>query len=290
MSSYSRFAFNLLGRFIEPHLDFFIDLKNDLKKSGLKITVLEYLSISALTCIILFLIELPLFSLIFSLLKLGVLFSLFMSTTVSLSICFIFFLLFLNYPKFIIRDKVKAIERSLPFTSLYLSTIASSNLPPHKIFEIFSEFEKDDEISKEIKGIVNDIKAFGLSIYDALERAIERTPSHQLKDLFWSILSTLRVGGNLSIYLREKSTTYLNNYRRKLNEFSRSLAIYLEVYLVLLVLGAIFFTILTSIMTGLGGIPVFAIVSVQFFLIFLFIPAITAIFIILIKSASPGGE
>lgn len=290
MSFYSKLALSLLGRYIEPYTKFFSDLRTDLKKSGLKKSLYEYLSTSIFTCLILFVVELPIFALIFSLLGFGILFSLLMATTISFSIFFFFFIIFLNYPKFIIKDKSKSIERTLPFASIYLSTIASSQLPPHQIFEIFSKFKEHGEISEEIKRIVTDMKAFGLNIYEALEKGTNRTPSTELKDLLWSISSTLKAGGNLSIYLREKSKTYLNNYRRKLAEFARSLAIYLEIYLTLLVLGAIFFTILTSIMTGLGGIPISNVIFIQFFLIFLFIPAVTAVFIILIKKASPGGE
>lgn len=290
MSSYSKLAIRLLSRFIEPNLKYFSSLKTDIKKSGLRQTLIEYLSTSLLTCIILFVVELPLLSLILSLLKLGPLFSLVMATTLSFLICILFFLFFLNYPKFIIRDKNKSIERTLPFATIYLSTVASSGLPPHRVFEIFSEFKEHEEISEESKKIVTDMKAFGLNIYEALNRAIDRTPSIELRDLFWSIISVLKSGGNLSIFLREKSITYLNNYRRRLNEFAKSLAIYIEIYLTLLILGAIFFTILTSIITGLGGVSSSGIVLMQFFIIFIFIPLVTLGFIIIIKSASPGGE
>ncbi|MBU5687795.1 MAG: type II secretion system F family protein [Candidatus Aenigmarchaeota archaeon] len=268
---------------------YFSELKEDLKKSDMGITLLEYLSTTLLTCTIVFIFELPLLSFIFSLLKLGPLFSLFFATTISIVFCILLFLFFLNYPKFIIKDKVKSIEKNLPFATIYLSTISSSGVPPNKIFELFSKLEDHGEISKEAKKIVLDMKAFGLNIYEALSRSIERVPSIELRDLFWSITSILRSGGDLAIFLRERSTSYLNNYRRKLNEFSRNLAIYLEIYLTILVLGAIFFTILTSIMMGLGG-NISNVVFIQFFVVFIFIPLTSAGFIILIKASSPGGE
>ncbi|RKY23327.1 MAG: hypothetical protein DRP62_06115 [Planctomycetota bacterium] len=289
MSFYTKIAMRYLGRYLYPYLHFFLDLKKDLKKSRMKTTLEEYLSTAVLTCFLLFIVELPVFSFIFSLLRLGILFSIFMSITISIAICAFFFLIFLNYPKFIVKDKAKAIDRTLPFGGIYLSTIASSGLPPHKIFEIFSEFEEYGELSKEAKAIVNDMKAFGLNVYESMERSIERTPSKELRELFWSILSTLRSGGDLPAFLSEKTKTFLNNYRRKLREFAHSLSVYLEIYLTALVLGAIFFTILTSIMSSLGGVAGTNIVVIQFFLIFLFIPLITVAFIVLIRTASPGG-
>jgi len=287
---FEKFAMRYLVKHIEPHLALFEDLRKDLKMSGLKKTLEEYISMAIMTCIILFIIELPLFSVIFSMLNLGFLFSFFMAITTSILICTFFFVLFVNYPKFIIRDKARSVERTLPFAGIYLSTIASSRLPPHKIFEIFSKFKEYGEVSREAQRIVADMEMFGLNIYDSLERSVDRTPSRELRDLFWAILSTLKAGGDLHTYLTEESKTFLSNYRRKLNEFARSLAIYLEIYLTALVLGTIFFIILTSVMSGFTGIVAQNMVLVQFFLIFFFIPLISTAFIILIKTSSPGGE
>ena len=290
MINFERFAMRHLIKYIEPHLILFEDLRKDLKMSGMKKTLEEYLSMAVMTCVILFIIELPLFSIIFSMLNLGFLFSFFMAITTSILICTFFFVLFVNYPKFIIRDKARDVEKTLPFAGIYLSTIASSRLPPHKIFEIFSKFKEYGEVTNEARRIVADMQMFGLNIYDSLERAIDRTPSRELRDLFWAILSTLKAGGELQTYLAEESKTFLNNYRRKLNEFAHSLAIYLEIYLTALVLGTIFFIILTSVMSGFTGIVAQDMVFIQFFLIFFFIPLISTAFIILIKASSPGGE
>jgi len=223
MSSYTKTAMRHLGKFLEPNLHLFSDLKDDLKKSRMRLSIEEYLSTSLLTCIILFVAEVPLFSFIFSLLKLGILFSIFTAITVSLGISILFFLIFLNYPKFIIGDKAKSIERTLPFAGIYLSAIASSGLPLYKVFEIFSKFDEYGDVSSEAKSIVNDMSAFGLSIKDSLKKAVDRTPSKELRELFWSILSSLESGGNLSTLLDQKSKTFLGDYKRKLEEFSKSL-------------------------------------------------------------------
>jgi len=288
MSAYTKIAMRFLGKIIDPYLHYFSGLKVDLKRSRMGLSLLEYLSTSLLVCIILFVIELPLFAYIFSLLNLGILFSIFMSITVSIGLFVAFFFIFLNYPKFVISDKSKSIDRTLPFAGIYLSTIASSGLPPHKIFEIFSKFNEYGEISKESKNIVNDTKAFGLNINESLKKAVMRTPSKKMRELYWSILSTIESGGNLSKLLEEKSRGFLTDHRRNLKEFAQSLSIYLEVYLTALILGAIFFTILTSLMSGIGGVTQTNIILIQFFLIFIFIPVISIGFIFLVESSSPG--
>ena len=237
MSFYGKIALHHLGKTLEPHLDLFSDLKKYLKMSDMKKTLVEYLSTSVLTCILIFVIEIPVLSLIFSLLGLSLLFSLFMAFAVSILLSALFFVLFINYPKFKIRDKARAIEKSLPFAGIYLSTIASSRLPPHKIFKIFSTFEEYGEITEEAKRIVADMEMFGMNVYDSLEKAIDRTPSKELRGLFYAMISTLKAGGDLSVYLFEKSQTFLDNYRRKLKEFAHSLSVFLEVYLTVLILG-----------------------------------------------------
>ena len=113
-------------------------------------------------------------------------------------------------------------------------------------------------------------------------------PSKEMKEVLWGILSTIRAGGNLSIFLREKSKSLLEGYRRKLYEFSHNLTIYIEIYLTALVIGAIFFTVLTAVMSGIAGGGT-TILFLQFFLIFVVLPVVSIVFVLLIKSASPGG-
>ena len=289
MDFYKKFCMKYLSDYIENYQNYFSELKKDLRQSGMRITLLEYLSMTFMTCLIFLVLQIPLYSFLFSLTGYNFAFSMFFSILIAIPICIGIFLLFLNIPKLKIKDKRKTIDNTLPFAGIYLSTISSSKLPPHKIFEIFSKFKEHGEISAECSRIVADMQAFGLNIYESLEKAIYRTPSNEFKELLWSMYSTLKSGGDLDIYLNEKSKSFLDSYRRKLNEFSQSLSIYLEIYLTALVLGTLFFTILTSLMSGMGG-STSNLVTLQFLLIFLFIPAISASFIILIKMSSPGGE
>jgi flagellar protein FlaJ len=186
-------------------------------------------------------------------------------------------------------DRRKKVDNFLPFATLYLSTAAGTKLTLDKIFKIFSRFSGYKEIVREIDDINNDIENFGIDIYTALERGADRSPSKKLKEVLYGVLSTLRSGGNLYTYLTDKSEALMNDYRRKLVEFSRSLTVYTEIYLTAVVLGGIFFTILTAIISGIGGAPS-SIIGLQFLIVFVFIPAISWVFITLIKSATPGEE
>ena len=278
--------FGSVTDFMTPY---FPNLKGDLKKAKFKMSVEEYLSGGVLFSFLVFAIELPLLSFVFGLLFQNFLFGFLTSVTMSFFLLAILFLTYVNYPKAIIKQRATRIDKSLPFASLYLATIASSKLPLAKVFEIFSKFGEYGELSNEFEQIQNEISVFGLDANTALERAIERTPSKNLKELLYGILAVNRSGADLSIYLNEKTKGFMAEYKRKLYEFSHQLSVYIEIYLTSIVLGAIFFVILTAILAGISGASS-NIIFLQFFLIFLFLPLISTVFIMLIKSSTPGGK
>ena len=289
MGFYTKLAMRLFRNPSEAAIPYFSEIKANLKKSRLKISIQEYVSMAMLTSFLIFLFELPLLSFILAIFIKSFLLSFITSFTISIFLTVMFFFVFINYPRVIMKEKSKNLDNSLPFASLYLSTVAGSKLPLHKTLEIFSKFSKYGEITEEVSAIRNDMDVFGLDVNTALERAIDRTPSKNFKELLWGILSVNRTGGDLNIYLKEKSSSFINEYRRKLYEFSHQLTVLIEVYLTAVVMGALFFTILTSIMSGItntGG----NIIVLQFLLIFIFLPLISAAFIILIKSQTPGEE
>ncbi len=290
MGFYNKISFRVFSQVSELISYYFSDVKLNLKKARIRLSLQEYISIAVMTGFIIFIVSFPILSFLFAFVFQTFLFSFVSSFTVAILLTIGVFLLFMNYPKLIIREKAKHIDNALPFAALYLSTIASSKLPVHKIFEIFSKFSEYGELTDEIKSITNDMDVFGLDVITALERSVERSPSKMFKEMVWGMLSTIRSGGDLGIYLKETAVNMVNEYRRKLYEFSHQLTIYIEVYLTTIVLGAIFFTILTSIMSGIAQAGTSNIIVVQFLLIFVFMPLISTLFILLIKSITPGGE
>jgi flagellar protein FlaJ len=289
MDFYRRMAFRLFEKISGKICYYFPEVEIDLKTARLKTSFHEYMSIALFTSFLLFIVGIPFISFILSLILGRFLFSFIAAFVTSLFLAVLAFYIFLKYPKLVVAGRSKNLEKSLPFASLYLSTISGSKLPLHETFEIFSRFSGYEDISREVDLINKDVKMFGFDINTALERAIERSPSKGFKELLWGILSTVRTGGNLSLYLKEKSKSFMQEYRRKLFEFSHTLTVYIEIYLTAIVLGAIFFTILTAIVSGIGGAPT-NIIFLQTLLIFVFIPAISVVFIFLVKSSVPGGE
>lgn len=290
MSFFSRIAFRFLSQYGETLSLFFSDLKMDLKKARMKTSSQEYMSIAMLTTFLVFLLEVPLLSYIFGFVFKTFLFSFITAFTVSVAFSTIVFLLFTKYPKTVVGSRSKNIDSSLPFASIYLSTISATKLPLDKVFKIFTRFSKYGEITEEIRQINNDVEMFGLDINTALERAVERSPSKNFKELLWGILSISTSGGDVAIYLREKAKSLMEDYRRQLTEFSKKVMLFTEIYLTAIILGAIFFIILISIFSGISSGLAGNSIIIQSLIIFLFLPLVSLFFLILVKTSTPGGE
>lgn len=293
MASIRELSYKIFKDYVDPIAKFFEDEKEDLRRSGLGYSLNEYVSMAIMVSFMVFLGSLPILAIALTFLFETFLFGFVFAITVSMALAAFTFFIIMNNPKLVIQAKEKDIDNTLPFASLYLSTLAGSKIPLHKTFSLFSGFTTKGELAKQINEINEDIKFFGLDINSALEKAISRSPSKKWKELLYGILSTIKSGSNLDLYLKEKSKSLMQDYRRSIFEFSRSLTVYIEVYLTAIVLGAIFFTILTAIVSGIGGTTAGSaqtIIPLQFFLIFVFMPAVTMVFITLIRSAAPGGE
>lgn len=285
---FSRYAFRLFGdlaKKIEPYFPF---LKEELKRADLKISPQEYLANALFASLITFMLILPVLSFSISFTFGSFLFGYLTSITLTIILPIIVFIIYLNYPKRIIKNREKEIDKYLPFSSLYLSSILSSGLPLHKAIKTYTEFSQHEAIYEEIKKIVNDIEFFGLDIETALERAINRTPSRKFREFLYGILATMRSGGNIYTFVKERTTDFFIEYRRKLSEFSHSMIIYTEIYLVAVFLGTIFFIILTSVVAALGEAQ--NVLGLQLFMIFVFLPTISTLFLFLIKRVQPFWE
>ena len=199
------------------------------------------------------------------------------------------FLFFYMYPSIVVNRRRANIDFTLPFATLYLATISGSNAPVNTLFKVLADFKDYGEISREAHEINKNIEVFGMSTTEALKRASEKSPSEEFKELLWGINTTLSSGGNLSRYLHEKSIEFMQDYRRKMSEYARNMSTLLEVYVTIIIVGSIFFIVISSLMSafGLGTSFVELIIISQFLVIFIGLPIISLGFIFLLKKISP---
>ncbi len=281
-------SFKFFGRSLEPFVGFFESIKPDLIKSNLGLSLTEYVYVIFFTMLVTFIIEFPLLVLIMSILLKDAAIAFLFSFTLTIIILLLIFFLFYTYPSMISKKRRKDIETSLPFATTYMGTVASSGAPPATMFKVLAEFKEYGEISKEAEKIYRDIEAFGMDLPGAIRKTASRTPSEELKELLWGIDTVLTSGGELSDYLHEKSRLFMAEYRRRLEQYSRTLSLLVEVYLTVILVGSIFFIILTALMSIIGGGANIFISFLQFLVVFIVLPCVSIGFIILLKSIAPS--
>lgn len=263
------------------------DIEDELRRAFMPYTVEEYMSTILMTCVLVGSVTLfiTLFAFFFVLrdLLLAVMGSIFLSIVMVVIIIISFML----YPSQVSETRKRKIDNALYFVTTYMATIAGTGISIDKMFGILGRFKEFGEISKVSERISRDIEVFGMDIGEAIEKAVTVTPSKDFNDLLWGIRSTMLSGGDLIIYLKERAKNLLTDYKRKLQEFTRTLSLYLEMYITLVMVGTVFTLVLTTIMSLVGGF-LEQIQLVQMLLVVIGLPFISAVYIILLKTISPS--
>ena len=282
MTSYSRFCYKRFGPLVKPLRKYFLDVKNDLRIAHLTFTLDEYLSMTFFTAFLTFLLEILTLSFIFGLFF-DPLSSVLLSTTLSFGISGIVFFFFYSYPRVLSKNRADEIEKCLPFAASYMAALSAGKSLPSFVFGTLARFKEFGEIAKSAGNIARNITIFGMNSVEAIRKEAAETPSRSFRELLWGMATTITMGSDVALFLREKADVLMNEYRRKIVRFSQELSMYIEIYLTLVIAGSIMFTVITAVMAGAG----LDVIAVQSFIIFILLPLASILFIILVKSRSP---
>ncbi|MBD3311931.1 hypothetical protein GF352_00525 [archaeon] len=284
--NYGEFSYKLFHDFSKKYSYLFKDIQEDLLESNIKYSVQEYFASMVMTLIIstplIAVFTIGLFILVSDLL-ISIIGALIFYSLVAAGIIALFYL----YPSQQASSIEKRIENALHFAVIYMETLAGTGAPPHLLFRILGSFEEFSEISKISRKISRDIEIFGMDPAEAISKAAEKTPSPNMKELLWGMKATITSGGDLKLYLSEKARAFANDYRRKLEEFTQILAVLLEIYITIVIVGSVLILVLTTIMSLLSG-GIAGLAELQLVLVTIGLPFMSVIFILLIKSSSPS--
>ncbi len=276
----------MFGSLIEPHLDYFENLKLNLKKGIVNYPLHEYLSIIIFVSLVAFIVSIILGAAFFTFIIPPAPTSIFYSYTTAFLLSIVIsvgtFFFGYYYPSIKAKSIQSKIEKSLPFAVFYMATAASSGIIPIDIFRLLSE--RGGVLGNEAKRIYSDVTNLGLNLNAAIQRAAIRSPSSLFSDLLYGMASIITSGGDMEEYLKGKTRAFMAQYRRTLEEYSDKIALYTEIYVTLIIVGSLFFIILIAIVSPLvGGTTLF----LQTFIIFFLIPLVSVGFIILLRAISP---
>ena len=287
--SLKQISFKFFGRSLEPFIGYFDSIKPDLLRANIGLSLQEYVYIMFFVILATFIVEFPFIVIITSILLQDAVIAFLMSFTLTVLILIVLFFVFYTYPSMSAGRRKKDIDASLSFATTYMATIATSGAPPITMFKVLANFKDYGEISQEMGKIYRDVEAFGMELVAAIRKTASRTPSEELKELLWGLETILTSGGNVGDYLHEKSRLFISEYRRSLEKYSRTLSMLIEVYLTVVLVGSIFFIIMTSLMSIIGGGGSgLTTMFLQFAVIFIILPFTSIGFIILVKTISPS--
>lgn len=272
----------IMGRFVMPYVDYFDSLKHLLRQADMDYNVYEYLCFAVFASFIGFLVSLIGLSVILSLNLPLLAYSYSLAIILSLVVGGGILGLSYYYPSLKAKGIKSKIDKGLPFAVFYMATTASSGSHPVNIFKMLSL--RGGVIGSEANKIYTSVQTLGMDINTALQRAATRTPSKEFAELLWGMISIITTGGNLEEYLRGRTKTAMTQYRRALNDYAKTISLYTEIYITLIIVGSIFFIILIAIISPLVGGNT---LTYQTFIVFFFIPLVSMGFIMLLKSSSP---
>jgi flagellar protein FlaJ len=283
-------AYQLMGNKSVRFMPLFKDLDQTLQKSGLRINFKAYVSLTILSSILIttavavvspvllvFVSNMPLAS--------ALLFG-FGGALFSWALTVIGFYL---YPVYCADKHKRELDDELPFTTGYMSILASAGVSPEKIFHSLSTLNVPLAASTEAKEVVKNINLFGLDVISALEKTSSRTPSEKFRDTIEGVISTIHTGGNLGTFLREKFRTAMKLKKLNLKKYSDNLSVLSEVYVALLLTGPLLLVIMVSVMSVLGGGGI-GMLSPDFLLsllTYMLIPVCAVIFLLILDATSP---
>jgi pilus assembly protein TadC len=83
------------------------------------------------------------------------------------------------YPVLTISSKVRKIDANLPLTANFMAVLASSGMPPERIFRSLANVGDEFGVGDEMRRAIADTELMGLDLNDSLKRAAVRSASRK---------------------------------------------------------------------------------------------------------------
>ena len=275
-------AFTLSPQYFGPLKDAIITSDMDVIPESYVDIMAAVSSLSALVVAVIVVFESWYFGLSF-------LWTVFGALAVSALAFFVTFTIAYTYPFQKVSSKRQNINTNLPFAINHMAAIASSGVPPEKAFEMMAEFKEYGAVSVESRNLVRQIKAFGKDTLSAIRHTATNTPSREMKELLYGILSVIETGGNLKDYLNEMSQIALFNYQLARRKYIEALSTYADVYTAILIAAPLFLVSILAVMNIVPGSLVgsLSIETVMKIGVYVLIPGMNIAFLLFISYTQP---
>ncbi|OLS25433.1 MAG: hypothetical protein HeimC2_18890 [Candidatus Heimdallarchaeota archaeon LC_2] len=279
-----RLAYQYIGGFFEPRLDRFDQLRKNLRKAGMDISLRMYLSMAVFYSII----TAVLVTLLVGILKffIDVIPIPFIPISGILT-GVIIYIIILIIPGTKIGERKRKFDASLPTAASYMAAMSSAGVNPDEIFYSLSRDEIGLFISQDAKKISRDIKIFGLDIIRALENAARRSPSPKYATFLEGINATNTSGGDLQSYFENSSKTLMRDKVQTEKAFIEILGLFAELFLVACIVTPTFGVVLIAMVALQGTMTHTALFTIILAVSLVIIPMMQLMIMIMVDGAQP---
>jgi len=297
---FSYFTYGLLGHRLVKIIPWFNSLKGILSLAGMKIGHKAYISMMLFAAIVgtgvSFAVWLLLLSvgvgpsIGFGFAGIGIIFTVLAAMVLSVITGAMILGVFYMIPFMKMGSRRQRLDQFLPFTSSYMTVLASAGVTPERILRSTAEKDPKFMLSDEIANVVGRIDLLGYDVINAMNAEVDRSPSNAYQDLLRGFAGVIRTGGDMKKFFQGITEHFFQKRALQVQSFLDTLGIIAETYVLMLIAFPLMLVVMLSIMASiggsLGGIDVF---SFMYLLAFILIPICGVMFLFILDSMQPKG-
>ena len=298
---FSYFTYAFMGRRLTKILPFFNGMKQVLSLAGMKIGYKAYVSEMVFMALVGGAASFFVWFLLFNLglgasLGLGGFSAISILGTLLLSVAFaimtggVILGVFYMLPFMKVGSRRQHLDQFLPFTSSYMTVLASAGVTPERILRSTAEKDPKFMLSDEIANVIGRIDLLGYDVLNALNAEVDRSPSTNYQDLLRGFAGVIRTGGDMKKFFQGITDHLFQKRSLQVQSFLDSLGIIAETYVLMLIAFPLMLVVMLSIMASiggsLGGVDVF---SFMYLMAFILIPICGVMFLFILDTMQPKG-
>lgn len=244
IARFSNKIFLSLSEKIAPKIK---DLKQDMKSANMSMLPATYISIAMLSACVGFILSLLI------VIVLGIFNpSYFLWVWIPFVIIPVVLIGFYVFPALQKGSVKKNINYELPFATIHMAAISSSDIEPTKIFKIISMSEEYPNIAIEMRKIVTQVEIYGYDLVSALKSIATQTTSSGLRELLRGMATNISTGGSLKNFLNKKAENLLMDYKLDRQRYSALSETFMDIYISILIAAPLVLMMLFIIMSVSG--------------------------------------
>ncbi len=297
---FTYFTYGLLGRRIVKLLPIFNGLKQILALAGMKVGYKAYVSTIVFVAMVAGGLSLFVWFTLFSLgLGSGIGLSIASSSILGSILFAIVFAILTGLaalgfgymvPFMKTGSRRQRLDQFLPFTSSYMTVLASAGVTPERILRSTAEKDPKFMLSDEIAQVIGRIDLLGYDVISALNAEVDHSPSTNYQDLLRGFGGVIRTGGDMKKFFQGMTDHLFQKRALSVQSFLDTLGIIAETYVLMLIAFPLMLIVMLSIMASiggsLGGVDVF---SFMYLLAFILIPICGVMFLFILDQMQPKG-